>query len=281
MRPVIDLSILNTFLLVPHFKMETNRSIRSCIHAGMWTTSLDLMDAYFHIPIAPPFRKFLRFVWDNTVYQFRTPPFGISMAPLVFTRVFQAVIAHLHTLSIQIHYYLDDSLNKDFDQQILASQTEMIIQFFLNLGFLIYWKKSELTPSHNFLFLGEHYRTDMGLIFLPEENLYPSVRELCCSNTFSSKQPESFLNSLAEVIPLGRLHIRPLQFYLLQHWLPASQDWEAKIPLLPLLLPHLQWWINRENVMKALSLSVPVPTLTLYTDASNLGWGAYLEGRWA
>jgi hypothetical protein len=28
--------------------------------------------------------------------------------------------------------------------------------------------------------------------------------------------------------------------------------------------------------MKGLSLSVPVPTLTLYTDASNLGWGAYL-----
>ena len=67
MRPVINLSILNTFLLVPHFKMEINRSIRSCIHPDMWTTYLDLMDAYFHIPIAPPFRKVLRFVWDNAV----------------------------------------------------------------------------------------------------------------------------------------------------------------------------------------------------------------------
>jgi hypothetical protein len=34
-------------------------------------------------------------------------------------------------------------------------------------------------------------------------------------------------------------------------------------------------------VMKGLSLSIPVPTLTVYTDASNLGWGAYLEGSWA
>jgi hypothetical protein len=33
--------------------------------------------------------------------------------------------------------------------------------------------------------------------------------------------------------------------------------------------------------MKGLSLSVPVPTLTLYTEVSNLGWGAYLEGSWA
>jgi hypothetical protein len=133
-RPVIDLYILNTFLLVPHFKMETIRSNRSCIHPGMWTTSLDLMDAYFHIPIAPPFRKFLRFVWDNTVYQFRTLPFGISTAPLAFTRVFQTVIAHLHTLSVQIHSYLDDSLIKDFDQQTLVSQTEMVIQLFSKSG---------------------------------------------------------------------------------------------------------------------------------------------------
>jgi hypothetical protein len=33
--------------------------------------------------------------------------------------------------------------------------------------------------------------------------------------------------------------------------------------------------------MESISLSVPIPTLTLYTDASNLGWGAYLEGSWA
>jgi hypothetical protein len=53
MRPVIDLSVLNQHLIVPHFKMETNRSIRGSIHLGMWTTSLDLTDAYFHIPIFP------------------------------------------------------------------------------------------------------------------------------------------------------------------------------------------------------------------------------------
>jgi hypothetical protein len=52
MRPVIDLSILNSYLSVPHFKMETNRSIRACIFPGMLTTKLDLSCAYFHIPIS-------------------------------------------------------------------------------------------------------------------------------------------------------------------------------------------------------------------------------------
>jgi hypothetical protein len=59
MRPVIDLSILNSYLSVPHFKMETNRSIRACILPGMLTTKLDLSDAYFHIPISLASTKFL------------------------------------------------------------------------------------------------------------------------------------------------------------------------------------------------------------------------------
>jgi hypothetical protein len=76
MRPVIDLSILNTYLVVPHFKMETNRSIRASILPGIWSTSLDLTDAYFHCAISVAFRKYLRFMWDNKVFQFRALPFG-------------------------------------------------------------------------------------------------------------------------------------------------------------------------------------------------------------
>jgi hypothetical protein len=114
MRPVIDFSVLNRHLIVPYFKMETNRSIRGSIRFGMWTTSLDLTDTYFHIPISPKFRKFLRFVWEDRVYAFKVMPFGLSTAPLVFTRVFQAIVAHLHSQSILIHSYLDDSLLKKY-----------------------------------------------------------------------------------------------------------------------------------------------------------------------
>ena len=285
MRPVIDLSILNTFLLVPHFKMESNRTIRDSIQPLIWTTSLDLTDAYFHISIAPSFRKYLRFMWNHTVYQFRALPFGLAVAPLVFTRVFQAVISHLHTLSIQIHSYLDDSLIKNPDRDLLSVQTERVIGLFLSLGFLISWKKSELVPAQDFVFLGEHYRTDIGLILPPEEKFLALRQKISLFLSYQTVTARQFsqllglLNSLADVIPLGRLHIRPLQFYLLQHWLPASNDWEAQIPLLPSLTPHLDWWSQRENVMKGVSLLVPVPSLTLYTDASNLGWGAFLEGH--
>jgi hypothetical protein len=140
MRPVIDLSILSSYLSVPHFKMETNRSIRACILPGMLTTKLDLSNAYFHIPISLASRKFLRFVWNNRVYQFLTVPFGLAVAPHVFTRVFQTVIAHLHTLSVQAHSYLDDSLLREFDSEIFSRHTCLFFRLLLDLGFLISWK---------------------------------------------------------------------------------------------------------------------------------------------
>ena len=177
MRPVIDLSILNSYLSVLHFKMEIKRSIRACILPGMLTTKLDLPNAYFHIPISLTSRKFLLFVWNNKVYQFLAVPFGLAVAPHVFTRVFQTVIAHLHTLSDQAHSYLDDSLLKEFDSEILSRHTCLFIRLPLDLGFRISWKKSQILPSQDFLFLGEHYRTDLGLIVPPRGKIPVTLPE--------------------------------------------------------------------------------------------------------
>ena len=60
-RPVIDLSFLNSHLHVRTFKMETAESIRKSIRKGEWVTSIDLTDAYFHVPVHPQSQKYLRF----------------------------------------------------------------------------------------------------------------------------------------------------------------------------------------------------------------------------
>ena len=69
-RPVIDLSRLNTFLLVERFKMETPESIRASLIPGEWVSLIDLSDAYPHIPIHPNSRNYLRFCHRLQVFQF-------------------------------------------------------------------------------------------------------------------------------------------------------------------------------------------------------------------
>ena len=90
-RPVIDLSSLNQYLTVSKFKMETPESIRTSLRQGEWVTSIDLSDAYLHIPIHPQSRKFLRFHHKETSYQFTSLPFGLATAPLVFTSLVKEV----------------------------------------------------------------------------------------------------------------------------------------------------------------------------------------------
>ena len=85
-----------------------------------------------------------------------------------------------------------------------------------------------MIPSQDFVFLEEHFRTDLGLVFPPEGKLL-ALRQFIL--TFLAKtavtarqfsQLLCLLNSLADVVQLGRLHIHPIQFYLLEHWIPSS-----------------------------------------------------------
>ena len=95
LRPILNLRPLNKFLKVQHFKMETLRSIIRAMEIGDWVAALDLKDAYLHIPIFPPHRKFLRFCIENQHFQFKAMPFGLATAPRVFTKVMAAVGGYL------------------------------------------------------------------------------------------------------------------------------------------------------------------------------------------
>ena len=90
-HPILDLSKLNLFLQLETFKMETPETFRLSLQQGEWVTSLDFSDAYFHIPINPRSRKYLRFHLNSQTFQFTALPFGLAMAPLEYTKVVKEV----------------------------------------------------------------------------------------------------------------------------------------------------------------------------------------------
>ena len=118
LRPVINLKPLNKCIVKKHFKMDTLAKTLNLIKVEDWAISLDLKDAYFHIPIQPHNRQFLRFSILNTQYQFKAMCFGPTQAPRVFTNVVSVVTAYLRMHNIRLVAYLDDWL-------ILNNQKEM------------------------------------------------------------------------------------------------------------------------------------------------------------
>lgn len=92
--------------------MVTLHEILHLLNHSDFLASLDLEDAYFHIPIHPKHRKFLRFCVAGTHYQFKVLPLGLQSAPRVFTKCLAPVAAFLWLRGVQIFPYLDDWLVK-------------------------------------------------------------------------------------------------------------------------------------------------------------------------
>lgn len=51
--PILDLRGLNAFLKRFPFRMLCVREVLQAVLQGDWFTSIDMKDAYFHVPIAP------------------------------------------------------------------------------------------------------------------------------------------------------------------------------------------------------------------------------------
>ena len=83
LRLILDLSALNHWLVCPTFRMDHAQVVRDALAPDMWATSIDLSDAYLHIPILSAHCKFLVFQVGNRRFQWLVLPFGLNTAPRI------------------------------------------------------------------------------------------------------------------------------------------------------------------------------------------------------
>ncbi|KAK4513662.1 glycosylphosphatidylinositol anchor biosynthesis [Mucor velutinosus] len=152
-RPVFNLKRLNQFLEAPHFKMETIKEVSLMIKPNDYLVSIDLSDAFL-VCLHPESRRFLRLKWRIQVYQYCTTAFGLSSSPFVFTKVCRSILEHLRSRGFRISTYLDDWLLIANSRQQAEAQTRQVVSLLEDLGWLINYKKSVLTPTQQLEHLG-------------------------------------------------------------------------------------------------------------------------------
>ena len=79
-RPILNLKPLNKYIKPKRFRMESLAIVLKAPIRGRWATSIDLKDAYLHIPINQDHQRWLRFHIKDQAYAFRCLPFGLSTA---------------------------------------------------------------------------------------------------------------------------------------------------------------------------------------------------------
>jgi hypothetical protein len=63
-----------------------------------------------HVLVHRSSRRFLQFAWQGRLFQFRVLPFGMSLSPLVFTKILRPVLRWARRKGIRLSAYLDDLL---------------------------------------------------------------------------------------------------------------------------------------------------------------------------
>ena len=283
LRLIIDLSVLNHFVYTETFKMETQRKVRNAVQLNDWAFSLDLTDAYLHIPIHHRSRKYLRFTLRGRVYQFKALPFGLSTSPFVFTRFIIVIATFLRRRAITLHPYLDDWLAGNQNRRKLLEHRQFILSLINSLGLIINYEKSDLVPAQVFTFIGMEFLTHINIVRVPQARqmkILESVRIFLQKTSVSARDFLSLLgqlNAAADFVMLGRLHLRPLQISLHKLWQPQKFPLDHQIGLTTKILQHLKWWLQEDLYLHGIPMKIDPPSHTIFTDASLSGWGAHVE----
>ena len=201
MRPVIDLSALNQFIENPHFQMEHLSSIKTLLKPGHFMTKLDLKDAYLSVAVHPDCQKYLRFVWKNQAFQFRALPFGLNIAPRVFTRLLKPVTAFLRKRGARIVIYLDDILIIGSKIEETRRFTEMAMSLLESLGFIINKEKSILKPTQVLTFLGFTINSVNMTLNLPHDKVTAIQRQLLTLSSVTLRAIAQILGTLEAARP--------------------------------------------------------------------------------
>ena len=295
LRPIIDLSSLNLHINTPHFHMESAQSVRSVLTRNQWVASIDLQDAYYHIPVRKSFRKYLRFATNGQTWQFKALPFGLSVAPLIFTGVMNLVGTVCHQQGIKIHLYLDDWLIRADSKEVVQQHLIFVQNLMSDLGLITNVKKSQLVPTQNFVFLGYMYNLEEGIVQPTPENVQKVVTKAQTLLTLMQGTATQWLsligsaNAVASLTPFGRLPVCPIEMFLHQRWNWNQEDpntLKIIIPVEPEITDVLLWWSQPAFWNLTVTLEPFVAQFHLFSDASQYGWGAHMgamtaSGEWS
>ncbi len=166
---ILDLRVLNRALHKLPFKMLMHRRMIKCIQPQDWFTAIDLKDAYFHVSILPQHRPFLRFAFEGRAWQYRVLPFGLSLSPRVITKVVEGALNPLREVGVRILNYLDDWLILAQSREQLGEHRDLVLRHLSQLGLLVNWEKSKLSPVQRISFLGVELDSVSMMARLTEE----------------------------------------------------------------------------------------------------------------
>ena len=179
--------------------------------------------------------------------------------------------------------YLDDWAIQAQSPEVASQHTLAVLRHSEALGFHVNLVKSDLTSSQTFQYLGMVFNT-VDWTVRPStdrmDRLCSSIQALLGRSQASARELAQVLGSMESMVPLVPLagvHKRPFQREFSSRW--SHDDWEIVIPLGDWFHRTTHIWLSDGFLSRGVPITSPRPVAELYTDASQLGWGAHALGH--
>ena len=148
-RLVIVLSRLNDYIVAPPFSLDNHSTLAKLLSPPAFMASLDIAEAYTHVPMRPNLRWYFAFSYMGQLYFFHALPFGLNAAPFIFTQVFAWPLQCLRAREISLLAYLDDIVVWHRDKDTLLAQMQQVMCFLQEMGFRLNLAKSHPYPAES------------------------------------------------------------------------------------------------------------------------------------
>ena len=146
---------------------------RNCYFA-----SIDLQDVYYSCKVSDNDRKYLRFIWRDTKYQYTCLAMGLASSPRIFTKLMKPVFSTLRKQGHANVAYIDDTLLISETETECAKNVQATSNLLDSLGLTINIDKSVFTPTQCIDFLGFEINSKHMMVALTESRAI-SIRDLC------------------------------------------------------------------------------------------------------
>ncbi|XP_046744290.1 uncharacterized protein LOC124410169 [Diprion similis] len=269
--------------IAPHFKMEDKKTAIRLMRKDMFMATIDLKDSYFLIPVDKSSRKYLRFIYKNTLYEFNCMPFGLCTAPYVFTKLMKPIAQKLRSKGFVSVFYLDDILLFGQSAQDCRKNVRETRKLIEKTGLTLNMEKCVLEPSKEVKFLGFIFDSGKFCLKLPQgkrNQIYDLVMKFQTIGHCQIRKFAEFIGILVAASPAVRYGTLYTKNFEREKFLAVQKtngNYDKNMKISDKLIPDLEWWTK--NIGECVN---PIREdhfeMEIFSDASLTGWGVACEG---
>ena len=285
-RLVLDCSYLNSFVVVPPFKMDDVKTGLSFFKKEAYMISFDLKDGYHHIAIHEDFKDYLGFSFlreGKVVYaRFLVAPFGLRDVPYLFTKMLRPLVAHWRRVGLECCVYLDDGFSCSQSKGQAIEASVHIRKDLMRAGLVWSIKKSLWEPRQEIDWIGFIWNSVAGTLRIRERRVV-KLKETCTALLSLGSCPARRLAGfIGQVISMSGVlgDVARLKSRNAQIWVALAKSWDDSVCLRDSIKSELRFWvenIERLNEHDCFPRAEPVCVDLIEGDASGTGCGSILN----